>query len=168
MLPRRGHIVNQFDPNIPSNLEGEFTLVEVLSPPNFSVGQGNRVIDASKPFDIHVKWKLEGAMVGLWLAANSQWTVSAYAESIGAGPERKIGQSTVPAQSPSNTFELAEYETTITVAPGQLPENNPGGTNSTSGVYKLALVAFLNVPVSGPYDVAGFYEIPLVLSEVPE
>ena len=64
------------------------------------------------------------------------WTVEAYAESMGPGPELQIAATTVPKNG------LA-YSTTLHVPAGTLPEGNPG-PGGPSGVYKLTVTAFLN------------------------
>jgi hypothetical protein len=60
-----------------------------------------------------------------------QWEVSVYVESIGPGPEKLVGTSTVLLNGGQT------YNTTVTVTAGTLPDN-PGPPES--GVYKLVTV----------------------------
>ncbi|WP_127507773.1 hypothetical protein [Actinoplanes solisilvae] len=70
-------MAEHFDPNIPPKadtdpcIEGDFTgPVVVLEKP--ALGQGNLVIDRTKPFDIKVGWRMFGNLVPLWLTAMSR------------------------------------------------------------------------------------------------
>jgi hypothetical protein len=97
-------MAEHFDPNIPAKaendpcIEGDFTgPVVVLEKP--ALGQGNLVIDRTKPFDIKVGWRMFGNLVPLWLTAMSRqsdkWTVTTYVESQGPGDEKVIASTEV-------------------------------------------------------------------------
>ncbi|MDH3660108.1 MAG: hypothetical protein OEU92_08770 [Alphaproteobacteria bacterium] len=158
-------MLSTFDPHqeVPGNvlIKGEFTSVKVrdpVGPPNVQ----NLVIDPSKPFDIDVEWELSGSNAPLYLAAlDANWSVEAYAESMGPGPEIQIASATVPKNG------LA-YSTTLHVPASTLPEGNPGN-GGPSGVYKLVVTAFLNSSLPGPtgFDIAGFSEGPMIRVENP-
>ncbi len=146
---------------------GEFTKVEVrdpAGPPNVA----NLVVDPSKPFTINVEWQLTGDDVPLYLAAlgngSNRWSVEAYAESMGPGPEIQIASTTVavgPAASPRS------YQATLTVPANTLPEGNPGN-GGPSGVYKLVTTCFLDANLQHPgFDIAGFAEGPIIRVENP-
>jgi hypothetical protein len=142
-------------------MKGEFTSVKVrdpAGPPNVQ----NLVIDPSRPFAIDVEWKLSGSNAPLYLAAlDANWSVEAYAESMGPGPELQIASTTVPKNG-------LMYSTTLNVPARTLPEGNPGN-GGPSGVYKLVVTAFLNSSIRGGpgFDISGFAEGPMIRVENP-
>lgn len=167
-------MANRFDPNIPPAgpsspaIEGEITGVVITEQP--SLGATNLVVNADKPFDIKVNWRVFGNLVPLWLAALSvntkNWVVTAYAESQGPGDEKFLAKSEVPIGTPPFPQDKA-YETTITVPAGTLPEENPGD-ESQSGVYKITVTAFLNSALGQVgYDMMGYAEGPIIKVESP-
>jgi hypothetical protein len=159
--------VDQFDPNIPGLIEGDITSVAVIDPPSLPFQVGNLVLDPSKAFTIEVKWKVFGAITPLWLAALDQdWDVNVYAESLGAGPEVRLGTET----RDKNTFTACagvncrEYTVTVTVPPNTLVEDN----GDVSGIYKLVVSVFLNSSLGASgYDVTSFREGPIIKMENP-
>src|SRR5262245_30807925 len=98
----QGADMSNFDPNVPSGfltITGEFTsAVLVTEVP--AIGVGNLVLDPQQPFDIKVDWKIDGNIAELWLSAlavaSPNWVVTAYAESIGPGPEQILVAKDVP------------------------------------------------------------------------
>jgi hypothetical protein len=154
--------MEQFDPNRPGEIEGEITSLLVIDPaapqpPH----RGNHVVDTTKPFDVVVEWSVSGTDVPLWLnGRTSNWNVSAYAESIGAGFEGLLASDTTVAADPATS----SYRATINVPAGKLTEANPG--SDVSGLYKLAVTVFLNsdLPGSG-FDMIGFREGPIIQVE---
>ncbi len=160
-------LMDQFDPFIQGHLEGSFTSVAVTEPPP-ALGTGNLVIDPTKDFKVNVKWEINGALTGNWLFGTGAFTVSVFAESLGGGPEQRVGTATVNAPSGIKKFDHAEYDVDVLVPGGTLPESNPGGSNvSPSGIYKLAVSVFLDNKTVGPYDTFGFHEGPIVAVEDP-
>lgn len=170
--------MQQFDPNIPGFVQGDITSVGVVSPPGFPApALPNRVIDPSKPFNVNVAWEVHGSIAPIWLdslAAN--WRVEVFAESLGGGPEIRIGSvqkaktDTVACTDSPGEPNCSRWEATVNVAPGTLTEGNPGGAaDSPSGVYKLMVTVFLNsnVPGSHGYDMIGFHEGPIIGVENP-
>lgn len=155
--------MNQFDPNLPGLIEGDVTAVVVREPGTVVGGLGNSVLDPSKPFQIVVRWKLVGALVPLWLAAlGGNWNVQVYAESMGGGPEILLASSN---NIPAVPTQL-DYEATLDVAAGILPEGNPG--SNVSGIYKLMASVFLNSDLPAPgFDIVGFSEGPYIQLENP-
>lgn len=157
--------MQQFDPNIPNLIEGSVTQVSVLDPagtfPPFEVG--NHVVRADEEFKIGVAWEVTGLLRPLWLSAlGGKWNVQVFAESVGGGPEILLSQNnTVPAD-PSQS----NYSVTVTVAPGTLPEGDPG--SNVSGIYKLVVSVFLNSTLGPPgFDMIGFNEGPIIQVENP-
>ena len=94
--------MSNFDPNVPSGfltITGDFTSA-VLVKEVPALGVGNLVLDPTQPFDIQVDWKIDGNIAELWLSAlavaSPDWIVTAYAESVGPGPEPPITPPTEP------------------------------------------------------------------------
>jgi hypothetical protein len=159
----------KFDPNITGLISGQFTSLLVSEPGG--LGASNLVIDPSQTFDISVEWTLSQPLSNLWLAALSpaDWSLTAYAESVGPGPEIMLKQDNVTiasgVQNPPNTFT---WNHTFTVGPNVLDEENPGNPTGPSGVYKLVVTAFLNSTLGTPgYDIMGFEEGPIIKVENP-
>lgn len=153
-----------FDPDKGPLFKGEFLSVMVLDPA-LPGHVPNLVIDPSKSFKIEVSWKIEGTDVPLYLAAlDNAWSIEAFAESIGPGPEVRLAIGTEPkgAAAVSKT-----YTHTLIVPPFTLPEGNPF-PGTPSGVYKIVCTVFLNSSLGAPgFDIAGFAEGPVIRVENP-
>ncbi len=159
--------LTQFDPDKGPLFVGEFTKVDVIDPA-LAGHVRNLVIDPSKPFDVEIEWKVKGTDVPLYLEAlDANWSIEVFAESIGPGPDLRIASGTLSKGTPPFALEEA-YAKTLTVAANTLPEHNPG-QNDPSGVYKLVVTVFLNSSIgpAGTYDIAGFYEGPMIRVENP-
>ena len=156
----------QFDPDR-ATIKGEFQSIMVVDPAR-PAHNSNLVLDPTKPFEVKVTWKLEGDDVPLYLAAgDANWSVEAFAESIGPGPEVRLGITTVAKGVPSGMPPVKQYAATITVPAGTLAEGNPF-PGQPSGVYKVVCTAFLNSTAGAPgFDMAGFGEGPLIRMENP-
>ena len=163
--------VSDFDPNVPIGpltITGEFTAaVLVKEVPAFGVG--NLVLNPQQPFDIEVKWRIDGNVAELWLHAlasrSPKWVVTAYAESVGPGPETVLLEQRVPVLPLSSPDAPFDFKTTLTVPANSLPEENPGDPR-VSGVYKLVVTVFLDSTFGRPgYDIMGFAEGPIVKME---
>lgn len=111
-------------------------------------GDPTNVLEADKPFKVETKWEIP-ALAALLLGG--VWTVSVYAESIGRGPELRIGSETVPLNGGT------QFSTTVTVPPTF--ENNP--TPPTGGIYKLVTV-LTHRNFGQNSDVAAIVEGPVV------
>lgn len=165
--------MSDFDPDIVGFIEGSFTSITLTSPAGFPPPAiSNLVIDPTQPFEIALKWRLEGPLVPLWLAAlGGNWSVSAYAESVGPGPEVILRQDSLAVSAgtpipPSPTD--VEWTTTLTVPANVLDEENPGNPAGPSGVYKLASTVFLDSTLGVPgFDIVGFIEGPVIKVESP-
>lgn len=156
--------MDQFDPNYPGLMQGDITNVAVIDPA--PLGQlGNLVLDPDRDFTLEITWRVFGALASLWLAPLDQnWRVDVYAESLGAGPEKRIGRASKDkTQSSSCGVDCLEYTVTVTVPAGTLPEDDGG---DVSGAYKLVVSVFLNSAI-GPYDVTGIREGPIIRMENP-
>ena len=160
----------QFDPNIPGFISGDFTQVAVVEPGG--LGTSNLVLDPTKPYNINVAWEITGSLTPLWLAALStaspSWSVAAYAESVGPGPELLLTEEPVAVASAFDQLPNAwRWKHQLTVAANTLPEENPG-PGGPSGVYKLVVTAFLNSAL-GPigFDIMGYAEGPVIKVEDP-
>ena len=162
-----------FDPNVPSGsltITGDFTAA-VLVTDTPAIGVGNLVLDPTKPFDIQADWAIDGNVAELWLSAlavaSPDWIVTAYAESVGPGPELLIATQKVPVLPLPSANPPFAYSATLTVPPNTLPEENPGDP-FVSGVYKLVVTVFLDSVFGSPgYDVIGFSEGPVIKVENP-
>jgi hypothetical protein len=162
-----------FDPNVPSGfltITGDFTSA-VLVTDNPTIGVGNLVLDPSKPFQIQADWAMDGNIAELWLSAlavaSPNWVVTAYAESIGPGPELQIATLNVPVLPLPSANPPFAYSATLTVPANTLAEENPGDP-TVSGVYKIVVTVFLDSVFGSPgYDVVGFSEGPVIKVENP-
>ena len=161
-------MTDRFDPNVPSGpltIQGDITSVTVTEQPEF--GPANLVVNANKPFDIEVSWRVFGNLTPMWLTALSQaspnWVVTAYAESVGPGSEISLGSVDVPVGAGPFTQDVA-YTAKLTVPP-VLAEENPGDPTQ-SGVYRLVVTAFLDSTI-GPFDMIGYAEGPVIKVEDP-
>ena len=165
--------MSDFDPNVPAGpltITGQFSSAVVVKE-NPAFGAGNLVLNPNKPFDIKVKWKISGNVAEIWLNAlaskSPDWVVTAYAESIGPGPEKILLAKKVPVLPLASANAPFKYSTTLTVPANTLPEENPGNP-LVSGVYKLVVTVFLDSRFGAPgYDIVGFAEGPIVKMENP-
>jgi hypothetical protein len=158
----------RFDPNIPNPnpaleaLIGGDVTMRVVDPagnfPPFEVG--NLVLERDKPFDVVVQWKVLGFFKSLWLKAlGGNWVVQLFAESVGQGPEIRLGGATVAADETK-----FDYEATIPVAANTLQEGDPN--SDISGIYKLVVSVFLDSTLGPPgFDMIGFAEGPYIQVE---
>ncbi len=118
-------------------------------------GNPNKVIDSQFPFDVKVEWNVGPANTATLL--DGTWTVKAYAESMGPGPEVLIGSAAVPANGG------LIYTTTISVPSGTLPPDAP----PASGVYKLVVVITYRNQRRVLTEIAAFSEGPLFMLREP-
>jgi hypothetical protein len=167
--------MDQFDPNIPNYMQGGVISLAITAPAAFPApALPNHVVDPTNDFVVTVTWEIYGALVPLWLAAlNDRWRIELFAESIGGGPEKRIGQASknkadvVPCVDHAAEPNCTRYEVDITVPAGTLPEGNPGGpVDDISGLYKLAGTVFLNSSLGTPgFDLIGYHDGPLIQVE---
>jgi hypothetical protein len=161
----------QFDPDLGVLLNGEFTAVTVLDPA-IPGHVPNLVLDPTKPFQIDVRWRLNGTEVPPRLAAcDDEWVVTAYAESIGPGPEVILREEMEPKVNFSGGQAAGfafDWSHTLNVPAGLLQEENPG-PGGPSGTYRIIVTVFLNSNLPGAgYDIAGFNDGPMVKVENPQ
>lgn len=167
--------MSTFDPHLEASgtvfFKGEYTKMQCVDPAaTFApLSQANLVMNGSQPFSIELEWQLSGPLAPLWLAAlGGSWTVEAFAESIGPGPEIQIASAN-GGSDPSLVVNpgTLTYSTTLQVLGGTLPEGNPGATGP-SGQYKISCSAFLNSTLGPPgYDITGYVEGPIIRIENP-
>ncbi len=112
-------------------------------------GNPATVLEASKAFTIETDWHLDAASASV-LAG--EFEVTAYVESIGPGPERRVGAATQLVNGG------LDYATVITVPANTLPDNP---APPASGVYKLITV-LTHRNFGKITDVAAFVEGPIV------
>lgn len=160
----------QFDPNITGFIAGDFTGIAVAEPGG--LGASNLVIDPTQPFTVTVSWEVTGPLAPLWIAAlrsaSPDWSVAAYAESVGPGPDLLLTEEAVPVASAFDQLPNAwRWQHVLTVPANTLAEENPG-PGGPSGVYELVVTAFLN-SVLGPvgFDIMGFTQGPVIKVENP-
>ena len=160
----------QFDPNIPTFISGDFTQVAVVEPGG--LGTSNLVLDPTKTYNINVAWEITGSLTPLWLAAlkatSPNWSVAAYAESVGPGPELLLKEDTVTVVSAFEQLPNAwRWKHQLTVPANTLPEENPG-PGGPSGVYKLVVTAFLDSTLGfAGFDMMGYAEGQIIKVENP-
>ena len=161
-------MLTTFDPDKGPLFKGEFTKIEVIDPA-IAGHVPNLVIDPSKPFEVHLEWQLSGTDVPLYMAAlNDNWSVEVFAESLGNGPELRIGFDSVPKANGvgDGVTTPMVFKSTVVVAPSTLVEGTP--SNNASGIYKLVSCVFLNSSLGAPgFDIAGFAEGPIIKAENP-
>lgn len=161
---------SQFDPDLGVLLNGEFTGVTVLDPA-LPGHVPNLVLDPAKPFGIEVKWQLKGTEVPPRLnACGDDWVVTAYAESMGPGPELILKEEREPKSNfsggPGANYAF-DWSHTLDVPANLLEEENPG-PGGPSGTYKIVVTVFLNSNLAGAgYDIVGFNDGPLIKVEGP-
>jgi hypothetical protein len=133
-----------FEDLFPADMTGNIDAT-VLDP--HGITPPTTIIRVTDDWGVHVEWYIDGPAAPL---LGGEWTVTVYAESIGAGPEMQLGNKVVDldTQLPAPP---RNYEATINVVAGTLP----------AGVYRL--VSVLNYANMGvPLEIAGFVEGPLV------
>lgn len=159
-----------FDPRIEVGgvnlFKGEMTKLELSQAPALPHHVSNRAIDPGQPFDIDIEWQCSGAEVPIRMNAVGDWSVFAYAESMGPGPEIDLGGAPATVAKGPILPDLMTYSHTITIPANTLPEHLQAGA---SGVYKICVVVFANSTLPGPgSDIVGFGELLTVLAERPE
>lgn len=113
-------------------------------------GNPSNVLEAAADIKVQCNWTISGLAA---LLLGGQWEVAAYAESIGPGPERQIGNTVVVPLNGGTT-----YSATITVPANTLPDNPQP---PQSGAYKIVvLLTHRNFGVVS--DVAAVVEFPVV------
>jgi len=169
--------MSTFDPHLEASggvnlFTGEFISIQCIDPAlTFApLSQANLVMDGSKSFNIDLEWQLTGPLVPIWLdepySNGRSWSVEAYAESVGPGPEIQITAQNVRVDSVPLSHDMT-YKSTLVVSPGTLPEGNPG-PGGPSGLYKIVCSCFLNFNLGTPgYDVSGYMEGPIIRIENP-
>jgi hypothetical protein len=162
---------SQFEPDLGVLLNGEFTGTTVLDPA-LPGHVPNLVLDPTKPFRIEVKWRLTGTEVPPRLnACRDNWIVTAYAESVGPGPEVILREEREPKSNfsggPTAAF-VFDWSHTLDIPANLLPEEDPG-PGGPSGTYKIVVTVFLNSNLPGAgYDIAGFNDGPMIKMEQPQ
>ncbi len=139
------------DPN-PVHLTGTISTT-VLDPDQ----NPNTVFERTSPWQIRVDWSMHGSIVA---AIGGEWTLSAFLESMGPGPEGQVGVPQAPHPVPITSVPLA----------GAFPNQSrtyshlidvPAGVPAADGVYKLVvLVQHSNAGIRD--RMAGFAEGPYV------
>lgn len=123
-------------------LSGAVTNVALIDPD----GTPNKVLDVDLPFRVKVDWTVAPPATAQVL--DGTWTVRAYAESMGPGPEAIIGTTTVAANGGS------AYTASMTVPAGTLKADVP----PDSGVYKLVIVITYRNKNNVLTEIAAFSE----------
>jgi hypothetical protein len=157
-----------FDPRVEiagTNLfMGEFTQLVLRQDPDLPHHVSNRAIDPGRPFHIDLAWRVTGVEVPLRMNAVGDWSIYAYAESVGPGPEIPLGPAGSKPKGPV-AANVMTWTHTHMVPANTLTEHLEAGS---SGVFMICVVVFANSNLPGPgNDVIGFGEIPVILSERP-
>lgn len=161
----------QFDPNITGFISGEFTNIAVVEPGG--LGTSNLVLDPTKTFNVDVAWEITGPLAPLWIAAlrtaSPDWSVAAYAESVGPGPELLLTEEPVSVASAFDQLPDAwRWKHRLTVPANLLEEEDPG-PGGPSGVYRIVVTAFLNSVLGlAGFDIMGFTDGPVIKVENPD
>jgi hypothetical protein len=120
-------------------------------------GERDTVVVDDDSFRVTVRWSVTPQPAAVLLTGT--WTVCVYVESVGPGPERLLGSSTVPADGGP------EYATVLRMAPGTLPSNADPAT--ASGVYKVFAVLTYATSLNAPTEITAFSEGPHFLIRTP-
>jgi hypothetical protein len=113
-------------------------------------GAPSTVLDAGLEFTVKADWTISALAA---LLMGGQWEVAAYAESIGPGVEKQIGDTVVKPLDGSTTYN-AEIKVPATTLPDNL---GPG----ESGAYKV-VVLLTHRNFGKVSDVAAIVEFPVV------
>jgi hypothetical protein len=164
-------MAENFDPNVPGQIQGDVTGLTVIDPAATFLGElGNLVVDPNRDFQVKVDWEVFEQFAPVFLQALAgSWDVRVYAESVGPGDEVEIGQASVPTTAAGTCSvhggpPCSAFSATVSIPAGTLQEDSPG----QSGVYKLVATVFLNSPISGPFDMSGYREGPVIRVETPD
>jgi hypothetical protein len=101
----------------------------------------------------------------------ADWVVSAYAESLGPGPELKLREETEGRNNVTRNGDRFDWSHTLTVPAnsGLVGENPGGGPNAASGIYLLTVTVFMNSNIPGAgFDIIGFNQGPTIKVENPQ
>jgi len=165
-------MADNFDPNVPGQIQGDVTGLAVIDPAATFVGElGNLVVDPDRDFQVKVDWEVFEQFAPLFLNGAGDWDVRVYAESVGPGDEIEIGRVGVPANAGGACAihggpPCSGFSATVNVPARTLQEDIPG---QQSGVYKLVATVFLDTPLVGqPYDMSGYREGPVIRVESPQ
>src|SRR5262249_30037149 len=109
-------------PANPADLDASFDSLVVVD----NDGNPNLVVDVTDSFSLVAKWHLSGSLSPVTAGT---WTVRAFAEWMGPGPELQIAVTAVPLGANPN------YQAPLSIPPNTLPAGPPA-----SGLYKLAVV----------------------------
>jgi hypothetical protein len=127
----------------------------LLGPGNFFAevqdnnGSPTEVLEAGRPIRVQTHWRISPLAA---LLLGGQWTVTVYVESIGPGPEQRVGSETRAVNGGQN------YDALVTVPPNTLPNDPP---QTTSGVYKVVTV-LTHRNFGRPSNVAAVVEGPVI------
>jgi hypothetical protein len=142
----------------PPAMSGSGPDVQVLDPG----GAPNTIIRTADPFAVRVRFAVDQPGASL---LGGQWLIRAYAESVGPGDEKQIGNTValnVSAGVPGGPPARLEYTATVQVPAGTLADEGP----NSSGVYKLVVIVTHN-NFGGPTVLAGFSEGPVIQMRQP-
>jgi hypothetical protein len=136
-------------------LDGAITAVEFVDGDK----NPNRVIGDKAPFYVTVDWELSPPDQAALL--NGTWTVNLYAGSLGPGPEKRIGTTTVRATG------VLSYTATVEVSYpycGLAEDETPP---PDSGVYQSVLVITYCTADGAQTVMAGFAKVPTFMLRNP-
>ena len=134
----------------------QFPNVLLAPPSNFDAvindnnGNPSSVLDAGQACTIAANWTISSLAA---LLLGGQFSVAAYVEAIGPGPEQQIGPTVVVPLNGGTS-----YSALITVPANTLPNNLPPGQ---SGAYKV-VVLLTHTNFGAVSDVAAVVEFPVV------
>jgi hypothetical protein len=139
--------------DVPTGLTTSGPTVEVYN----AAGNVDRVLDTGESFSIQIDWAISGGSAPL-LAGT--WTVRAFAESVGPGPEVLLGTASVALAGPLS------FSATIPI-PAPAGNQLPSGPPPISGVYKIVTVITHTNAFGAATEMAGFEEGPVIQMRTP-
>lgn len=113
------------------------------------------IIQTDHAWQIEVKWEINGAPA---MFLGGEWEVSAYAESIGAGEEKQIGDTKTVPLAAAPVMPPRQYNTTINVP----PFSADAVRGLDEGRYRV-VVSILYKHLGVPLEMAAFQELPFVM-----
>jgi hypothetical protein len=115
----------------------------------------NTILEENLGGSVKVDWGFTG--IATSFLPGTTFTVSVYAESIGGGPEKRVG-------SPVNVPGAGPLTATVVISPGELPADAPP---DISGVYKLTTVITHRGCAGAPTALSAFVDGPVIQMRNP-
>lgn len=122
----------------------------------------NNILQKNMGGSCRVDWSFTGP-ANLFLNPTT-FNVTLFAESIGPGPEARVGSVSIPGSAHTPTWD---YSVTVAIPPNSLLAEGEGPPPGASGIYRLTAVITNSVPMPPPAPpqrdvLGGFVEGPVI------